>query len=87
MTNNKISRIVKRYRKGQSLRAFAEKISEIPGVDVSHQTVKNWEDGTYEPALQTLVRMNDNRGVWQSNFAAECLSVIMPDVFTSAEEA
>lgn len=87
--NNKIPEIVKQYRNehGRSLRTFAENLSEIPGVDVSYQSIKNWEDGTHKPSFQTLVRMLEYLGTWQQEFADEVMSELIQDIFTPTEEA
>jgi transcriptional regulator with XRE-family HTH domain len=75
--------IVKEYRKerGFSLRKFAEALSKDIPEDISHQTVKNWEDGVHEPDFSFLVGLALTIRDWRGDFAFDCLAAMKPDIY------
>lgn len=60
------------------LREFAKLLSQsvsAAGYTVSHQTVKNWEDGAYFPDMG-LVRVMMQYPSWQGDMAQDVLAIV-----------
>lgn len=80
-----IQYIVKKYRqqRGLSLRRFAEAVtSDLNlGMDISHQTIKNWEDGTHQPQFSFLMNLAMTARDWRMGFAFDCLAALRPAVY------
>jgi transcriptional regulator with XRE-family HTH domain len=78
-----IPHIVQEYRKQQklSLRKFAEALSQDQ-VEISHQSVKNWEDGVNEPQFSFVLSLALTTHDWRSDFAFDLLAVMKPDVYS-----
>jgi len=78
---NEFSEIVKRYRMNQqlSLRKFAAQLGEELKNGVSHQTIKDWEDGEYAGHVYFFLAVAMRYKDWRRDFAFECLSVIYPE--------
>lgn len=78
-----ITQIVRKYRvqHDASLRSFADMLSGNAPQSVTHQTVKNWEDGTHLPNYYYLLSLAIHNTDWRREFALECLAVMKPDYF------
>ncbi len=76
-----ISRIVKRHRGEKSLREFADDLSSKMVEPISHQTIKNWEDGIKLPAYNTVLAIALQNDDWRRTFALEILSVLKPKLY------
>jgi len=78
---NKFSKIVRKYRNEQqlSLRKFAAQISENLQKGISHQTIKDWEDGKYPGHVYFFLMVAMRYQDWRRDFAFECLYEIYPD--------
>ena len=80
-----IQLITRKYRSQRdlSLRDFAKKLSEdlVGGEKVSHQTIKNWEDGVHKPDFSFLVTMALTKRDWRGDFALDCLATIRPQIY------
>ena len=90
--------VVRKYRARLGVRKhplsfarFAEELSrpiQHLGLKVSHQTVKNWEDGLHRPDYfftQQLANHAPQRS-WQRAFAMDLLAVQWPDLYAPASE-
>lgn len=84
-----IQYIVKKYRqqRGLSLRRFAEALqgdttlSADLGMEISHQTIKNWEDGNHKPQFSFLMMLAMTARDWRGDFAFDCLAALRPAVY------
>ena len=79
--------IIREYRKQRkmSLRAFAGALSS--GVDdISHQTIKNWEDGVYKPDFSFLVGLALTTRDWRGDFAFDLLAAMRPGLYPPVTE-
>lgn len=92
-----VSQIVKEYRilAGSSqqvatLRAFAALLSEALeafGRGISHQSIKNWQDGRYMPDGFSMLRLAEvARFDWRGDFAGDMLAAIYPESYTPVTE-
>ena len=90
-----VAGIVQDYRRRYSpsdrplpLRAFAQALSEVVapfGGKVSHQTIKNWEDGRHLPATFLLTQIAFHAGRdWRGEFAQDLLSILQPGRYQPA---
>jgi hypothetical protein len=78
-----IQYIIREYRTQRflSLRGFAEALSGGTNGDISHQAIKNWEDGVHEPDFQFLVTMALTNRDWRGDFAFDCLAAMRPEFY------
>ncbi|MGI6739862.1 MAG: helix-turn-helix domain-containing protein [Brevefilum sp.] len=84
-----IQYIVKKYRqqRGLSLRRFAEALqgdttlSADLGMEISHQTIKNWEDGNHKPQFSFLMMLAMTARDWRGDFAFDCLAALRPQFY------
>ncbi len=75
-----ISIIIARYRGDKSLRKFAAEISEkLPG-RISHQTIKNWQDGIYAPSYREFYMIANLNDDWRRSMALELMKILRPDL-------
>ena len=75
-----ISLIITRYRGDKSLRNFATELSEnLPG-RISHQTIKNWQDGIYTPSYKEFYLIADLYDDWRRSMALEIMMILRPDM-------
>lgn len=82
-----IQTVVTEYRKQQklSLRKFAQALTDGldgHGIEVSHQTVKNWEDGKAEPNFSFILNIALTTHNWRGDFAFDLLSVMKPEFYS-----
>lgn len=77
------AQIVKTYRTEQeaTLRAFADSLSERAPQSVTHQTVKNWEDGRHIPSASYLLSLALHHNDWRRDFAFDGLAALKPDLY------
>ena len=77
--------IVKEYRKqrGLSLRKFADDLIENTnhGIEISHQSIKNWEDGVTEPEFSFVMMMALTGRGWRMDFAFDVLAAMRPEIY------
>lgn len=80
-----IQKIVSEYRKqrGLSLRDFAAELSEglKPQDHVTYETIRNWENGTYQPNFQLLTTLALTVRDWRGDFAFDILAAMKPDIY------
>ncbi len=76
-----ISLIVTRHRGEKSLRDFAGDLSSKMIEPISYQTIKNWEDGTFIPAYNTVLVIALQNDDWRRQFALEILAVLKPELY------
>jgi transcriptional regulator with XRE-family HTH domain len=80
-----VSMIVSKYRKQQklSLRKFAQALTHDlnHGIEISHQTVKNWEDGVHMPEFSFVLNLALTAHNWRGDFAFDLLSVLKPEIY------
>ncbi len=89
-----IQYIVKKYRqqRGLSLRRFAEALqgdailSADLGMEISHQTIKNWEDGIHNPQFSFLMMLAMTARDWRMDFAFDCLAALRPQLYEPMTE-
>jgi hypothetical protein len=85
-TNNSdrqaISMIVARHRGEMSLREFAAKLTDKMPEPISHQSIKNWEDGTTEPPYYLMLAIALHNDDWRRQMALEILQVLKPRFYT-----
>lgn len=92
-----VSQIVREYRilAGTSdaeatLRAFAASLTEAMqtlGRRISHQSIKNWEDGRYLPDGFAMLRLSQAANYdWRGSFAEDILAALYPDAYQPATE-
>jgi transcriptional regulator with XRE-family HTH domain len=69
------TQVISKYRQEQnlSLRDFAKLLSANLGQPISHQTIKNWEDGTYNPSYFLLLALSHSYTDWRRDMALECM--------------
>jgi hypothetical protein len=90
-----VSEIVRRYRrmlqrrdKPLPLRAFASALSDVVapfGGGISHQTVKNWEDGLHLPEGFFMMQVAHHAPEdWRRDFAQDILAALRPDIYKPA---
>jgi len=74
--------ITREYRKQKnlSLRAFAEALSN-GSQDISHQTIKNWEDGATEPDFSFVMTLVMKTRDWRMDFAFDILAAMKPEIY------
>jgi transcriptional regulator with XRE-family HTH domain len=77
--------ITKAYRKqrGLSLRRFADALGGDSNLEteISHQSIKNWEDGVHEPDFSFLVTLALTSRDWRGDFAFDVLSAMKPHIY------
>ena len=82
--------IVSAYRKqrGQSLRAFAQSLSEgLKNEDhVTYETIRNWERGIFKPNFQLLMTLAMTKRDWRMGFAFDCLAALRPQLYEPMTE-
>lgn len=80
-----IQKIVSVYRKQRKLsfRNFAIALSDgLKAEDqVTYQTIKNWEDGVYQPNINLLLTLALTVRDWRGDFAFDLLSVMKPEIY------
>jgi transcriptional regulator with XRE-family HTH domain len=80
-----IQKIVSEYRKqrGLSLHDFAQELSEDlkPQEHVTYETIRNWENGIYQPNFQLLMTLALTVRDWRGDFAFDCLAAMKPDIY------
>lgn len=74
-----IPSILRKYRNGSSLRDFAQQLSENLPEPISHQSIKNWEDGTHQPAYYLMIAVALHYEDWRREFALEILGETHPE--------
>lgn len=89
MTRTMFSQIVEHHRKnrGDSLRDFAEYLSEKLTVAISHETIRNWENDTYQPKhYRFLAFLNayPHKGDIRRRFAYDCMAALDPEYVAPA---
>lgn len=74
--------ITREYRKQRkfSLRAFAEALGN-GSQEISHQTIKNWEDGTNEPDFSFVMTLVMKTRDWRMDFALDLLAAMKPEIY------
>ncbi|OGC95327.1 MAG: hypothetical protein A2W25_05265 [candidate division Zixibacteria bacterium RBG_16_53_22] len=80
MMTTKISEIISKYRGDKSLRDFATDLSEKMPESISHQTIKNWEEGI-KPQYYTILAIFITYDDWRGAFALEILRVLKPELY------
>ena len=78
--NHSISLIVARYRGEKTLRAFAAELSTKMLEPVSHQSIKNWEEGTI-PSYYLILAIALHNDDWRRDFALEILAVLKAEQY------
>lgn len=78
--NQSISLIVARYRGEKTLRAFAAELSTKMLEPVSHQSIKNWEEGTI-PSYYLILAIALHNDDWRRDFALEILAVLKAEQY------
>jgi len=81
LVNQSISLIVARHRGEKSLRDFAADLSAKMDEPISHQTIKNWEDGTRKPKYNIVLAIALQNDDWRRRFALEILAVLKPELY------
>lgn len=84
-----IQTIVINYRKSRklSLRAFASALVEkTTGESITHQSIKNWEDGTATPNYGFLMMLAMRCRDWRGDFAFDCLAARNPAIYEPISE-
>ena len=81
LVKQSISIIVTRHRGEKSLRDFANDLSARMVEPISYQTIKNWEDGTFIPAYNTVLAIALQSDDWRRQFALEILAVLKPEFY------
>jgi transcriptional regulator with XRE-family HTH domain len=80
-----IQHIVKEYRKerGLSLRKFADALTENTnhGIEISHQSIKNWEDAVTEPEFSFVMTLALTARDWRMDFAFDVLAAMRPEIY------
>lgn len=78
-----IPQIVRKYRvqHDASLRAFADMLNDNAPQSVTHQTIKNWEDGTHLPNYYYLLSLAIHNTDWRRDFAFDALAALKPDLY------
>lgn len=79
--NHSISLIVARYRGEKSLRDFANELSSKMLEPISHQSIKNWEDGETKPSYYVILAIALHNDDWRRQFALDILEVLKPDYY------
>lgn len=75
-----IPEIITKYKGSNTLRGFAELISEKMIEPISYQTIKDWEDGNYLPRYYTILPIALHYDDWRRQMALEILSVLKPEL-------
>ena len=92
-----VSYIVDNYRQLQgsgnhpaTLRYFAAALTEVlraSGLQVSHQSIKNWGDRRYLPDLYVMLQIADQaQHDWRRDFALDILAAVEPDRYKPVSE-
>lgn len=71
-------------RKDQQLTqgSFAEALCAwLPGINLSRQSISNWETGHYQPDYMFLLSVAIAYTDWRHSFAIECLELLRPEVW------
>lgn len=76
-----ISLIVIRHRGEKSLREFAADLSSGMPESISHQTIKNWEDGVTKPEYYEILAIALHNDDWRRDFALQILRVLKPELY------
>jgi hypothetical protein len=82
IASKSISLIVARHRGEKSLRDFAADLSSKLPESISHQTIKNWEDGNNKPAYHLMLAIALHNDDWRRQMALEILEVLKPSYYT-----
>lgn len=71
----------------QFAKALSESVAQIH-LQVSHQTIKNWEDGVHRPDYFFMMQVASHapEGSWQRAFAMDILSVEWPKLYPPGSE-
>jgi len=90
--------VVRKYRARLGMRKrplsfarFAEELNQPVqqlGLQISYQTIKNWEDGIHRPDYFFTMQLANHASQqsWQHDFALDLLAVQWPDLYTPASE-
>ena len=90
--------VVRKYRARLGMRKrplsfarFAEELNQPVqqlGLQISYQTVKNWEDGIHRPDYFFTMQLANHASQqsWQHDFALDLLAVQWPDLYAPASE-
>ena len=76
-----IPEIVSKYRGEKSLRDFAADLSSKLNDPITHQTIKNWEDGIYKPSYYFILAIALHNDDWRRQFALDILAVLKPEYY------
>ena len=76
-----IPEIVSKYRGEKSLREFAAELSNGMPIPITHQTIKNWEDGLWKPSYYFILRISEQNIDWRRDFAFDILEVLKPEPY------
>jgi len=79
------------HKRPLSFARFAEELNQTVqhlGLQVSYQTVKNWEDGIHRPDYFFTMQLANHasRQSWQHDFALDLLAVQWPDLYSEGSE-
>jgi transcriptional regulator with XRE-family HTH domain len=77
-----LTQIISKYRAERelSLRDFAAQLGKDLPETISHQTIKNWEDGVTKPSYYLIYAIAMNTFDWRRDMAFEILAVLRPDL-------
>lgn len=82
--------IIGEPNKPLSFRDFAAQLSDVLSAvnhQVSHQTVKNWEDRTHLPRIYSIsALLHQAPNDWRRDFAEDMLAVIRPNLYQPATD-
>ena len=76
-----IPEIVSKYRGEKSLREFVADLNSKISEPLSHQTIKDWEDGKYPPSSRTILPIAIQYSDWRRKFALDILAVLDPNLY------
>jgi len=74
-----IPEIVSKYRGEKSLREFASDLSSKMAQPITHQTIKNWEDGLHRPDYYFILAIALQNEDWRREFALKILAILDPN--------
>ena len=95
---NHVQQVVQSYRvilgsrgRPMSFARFAAELNQVVvpfGLSISNQSIKNWEDGVYQPNYPLIVRLSISAppASWQRSFALDLLAAQWPELYKPASE-
>jgi len=76
-----VTEVMEKFLEGQTLRSFAEALTQSVRSNLTHASIHNWRRGKQEPEtdflLQCLIAYSD----WRQDWALEMLQAKLPEVF------